>query len=374
MDYSRLDPLISISGEKIQNKEDWENFRREEIMVLLSNFIYGVRPMERPSDMVFNVDKIEEDFKGYPIVKKHITISFLGFSFVFYLFIPKEAYKMRPVPLFLHVLNESHMQRIDPVNNPDNNFLPITEMAKRGYGCAVLPTLNIAPDWTHNPDFKKGIFRAIQSDSSVRDNRSWATISGWAYGASRVMDYLETDMDVKHARVGISGHSRAGKVALWAAATDKRFALSISNDSGCSGAAFTRGNSKGVERIKNINISNWFCGNYHKFNDREEMLPCDQHMLLAAIAPRPLYVKSNEEDEWAGPDEELRSCRLASPVYELYGLSGVIIDDEEIKINKPYHDGTIAYHRAPGDHDLTANDWSMFMDFADKYLKIEFII
>lgn len=372
MDYSRLDPLISISGEKIENKEDWETFRREEIMVLLSNFIYGVRPMERPADMTFSVDRIQEDYKGYPLVKKDITVSFLGFSMPFALFIPKETYKKKPVPLFLHVLNESHLQKVDPVNNPENNFLPITEIAKRGYGCAVLSTLDVAPDWTHNPEFKKGVFRAVQPDASVRDNRSWATVSGWAYGASRVMDYLETDMDVKHARVGISGHSRAGKVALWAAATDMRFALSISNDSGCSGAAFTRGDSKGVERIWNINISNWFCGNYHKFNEREEMLPCDQHMLLAAIAPRPLYVKSNEEDEWAGPDEELRSCRLASPVYELYGLSGFVMDDEKVEINKPYHEGTIAYHRAPGDHDLTANDWSMFMDFADRYLKKEF--
>ena len=369
MDYTRLDPLISISGEKIENKEDWENFRREEIMVLLSNFIYGVRPMERSHDMSFCVDKIHEDYMGYPLVKKDVTISFLGFSMPFTLFLPKETYKKKPVPLFLHVLNESHMQRVDPVNNPENNFLPITEMAKRGYGCAVMSTLDVAPDWMHYPEFKKGVFRAVEPDVSVRNNRSWATVSAWSYGASRIMDYLETDMDVEHTKVGISGHSRAGKAALWAAATDLRFALSISNDSGCSGAAFTRGDSEGVERIKNINISNWFCGNYHKFDDREEMLPCDQHMLLAAIAPRPLYVKSNEEDAWAGPDEELRSCKLASCVYELYDLPGVVVDDEKIVIDKPYHDGTIAYHRAPGDHDLTANDWSMFMDFADKYLK-----
>jgi hypothetical protein len=249
MDYSRLDPLISISGEKIQNVYDWETYRREEIMVLLSNFIYGVRPMEKPHDLSFSVDRITEDYMSYPLVKKDITISFLGFSMPFTLFLPKECYKKTPVPVFLHVLNESHMQKVDPVNNPENYFLPITEMAKRGYGCAVMSTLDVAPDWAHDADFKKGIFRALQPDASVRDIRSWATISGWAYGASRIMDYLETDMDVRHARVGISGHSRAGKAALWAAATDLRFALSISNDSGCAGAAFTRGDSEGVERI-----------------------------------------------------------------------------------------------------------------------------
>lgn len=368
MDYSRIDPLVSISGEKIETVSDWEIFRREEIMVLLSNFIYGVRPMEKPADISFSVEKIEENYMGFSLVKKDVKISFMGFSMLFYLFVPQETYKIKPVPAFLHVLNETSMEKFDPVQNPDNTFLPLAEMAKRGYACAVMPTLNVCPDWTHKPEFKKGVFSAIQPDPSVRDNRSWATISGWSYGASRVMDYLETDIDIEHSKVGISGHSRAGKTALWAAATDKRFALSISNDSGCSGAAYTRGTGEGREHIKDINISNWFCGNYHNFDDREEMLPCDQHMLLAAIAPRPLYVKSNEEDMWAGPDEELLSCKLASPVYELYGLKGVVTD-EKIEINKPYHDGTIAYHRSSGGHGLNSNDWAMFMDFADKYLK-----
>ena len=192
MDYSRLDPLVSLSGEKIVNIEDWETFRREEIMVLLSNFIYGVRPMERPSDITFSMDKTEENYMGYPIIKKDITISFLGFSMLFYLFLPKETYKIKPVPIFLHVLNESSMLKFDPVNNPDNTFLPIVQMAKRGYGCAVMPTLNVSPDWTHHPDFKKGVFRAVQPDVSARNNRSWATISGWAYGASRTADLMCT--------------------------------------------------------------------------------------------------------------------------------------------------------------------------------------
>ena len=368
MDYSRLDPLISISGQKIETVSDWETYRREEIMVLLSNFVYGVRPMERPTDMSFSVDRITEHYLGYPLVRKEITISFLGFDLRFDLFLPQEAYRMRPVPLFLHVLNESSMLKYLPIEQPDNDFLPITELAARGYGCAVMKTLAVAPDWGHRPEFKKGVFRAIQPDPSVRSRRSWATISGWAYGAERIMDYLETDPDVRHTCVGICGHSRAGKTALWAGASDSRFALVISNDSGCSGAAFMRGTTEGREHIKDINISNWFCENYQNYNDREEMLPCDQHLLLAAIAPRPLYVKSNAEDIWAGPDEELLSCKLASPVYELYGKQGLVAA-EHIEIGKAYQDGLIAYHRSPGDHNLETSDWHLFMDFADKHLK-----
>lgn len=367
MDYSRLDPLISISGEKITSVEDWETYRREEIMVLLSNFIYGVRPLERPDDISFRVDSITENYLGYPLVRKCVTVSFLGYELPFDLFLPQRQYKKNPVPLFLHVLNESSMKANLPVENPDNDFLPILAMANRGYGCAVMSTLAVAPDWIHRPGFKKGVFGAVQPNTAHRDQRSWANISGWAYGASRIMDYLETDPDVRHTYTGICGHSRAGKAALWAGATDPRFALVISNDSGCSGAAFTRGTTEGMETIKAINISNWFCDNYQKYNYRKEMLPFDQHMLLAAIAPRPLYVKSNEEDIWAGPDEELLSCKLASPVYELYGQKGVIVDDK-IEIGKPYHEGTIAYHRSSGDHNLTAADWQLFMDFADRYL------
>ncbi len=368
MDYSRLDPLISISGEKITNTKEWETFRREEIMVLLSNFVYGVRPEVNLSDVTFSIDKADEKFKGYPIVRKDVNISFRDFTMSFYLFLPKKTYKKIPVPLFLHILNESSMKKFDLVNNPENPFVPILQITKRGYGCAIMPTINVSPDWVHKPQFKKGIFRALQPDVTTRTERSWANVSGWALGASLVMNYLETDSDVEHSKVAVVGHSRAGKAALWAGATDLRFSLVISNDSGCSGAAYTRGDGQEKEHIKDISISDWFCGNYHKFNDREEMLPCDQHMLLCAIAPRPLYVKSNEEDLWAGPDDELLSCKLATPVYELYGLNGVVTD-EKIEINKPYHDGTIAYHRADGDHDLNDRDWSMFMNFADKYLK-----
>ena len=368
MDYSRLDPLISISGEKITCVADWETYRREEIMVLLSNFVYGVRPMERPDDISFHVDAITENCLGYPIVRKQVRISFLGFDLPFDLFLPMKTYRKKPVPVFLHIMNENSMNLHLPVENPENEFLPIAALAQRGYGCAAMATLAVAPDWNHHPGFKKGVFHAIQPNTSHRNDRSWATISAWAYGASRVMDYLETDSDVLHEKVGICGHSRAGKTALWAGATDPRFALVISNDSGCSGAAFTRSDAEGREHLKNILVSNWFCENYRKYREREEMIPCDQHLLLAAIAPRPLYVKSNEEDLWASPDDELKSCYLASTVYALYGKSGLIAEDP-IKIGVPYHEGTIAYHRSPGPHDLNAADWQLFMDFADKYLK-----
>jgi len=367
-DYSRLDPLISISGIPIQTAADWETFRREEIMVLLSNFIYGVRPVERPDDISFSTEIDSEPYLGFPIIHKKIKATFGGYTMPFSLFLPKERFGIAPVPVFLVLLNETYLTRANPWVTPDNPHVPVTDILARGYGCAVISVLDISPDWRHHSEYKKGVFHAVQPDVSKRDNRSWATISGWAFGASRVMDYLETDKDVEHTCVAVIGHSRTGKTALWTGATDPRFALVVDNCSGCTGSAFTREMPENGEHIKDINISDWFCGNYHKYDDNEHMLPCDQHMLLAAIAPRPLYVKTCSEDYWAGPEQMLLSCKLASPVYELYDKKGVVVP-QEISPDTPYHKGTIAYHMATGDHDMTRADWQLYMDFADQHLK-----
>lgn len=214
--------------------------------------------------------------------------------------------------------------------------------------------------------YQKVVFQALQPDLSQRTDQSWGTISGWAFGISCVIDYLLTDPRIDGNNVAVAGHSQAGKPALWAGATDPRFKLVISNSSGCGGAAYTRG--KKGEHPVDINISDWFCGNYHRYNDREDMMPFDQHMLLAAIAPRPLYVKSDDLDEWADPDAELKSARLASAAYGLYGLKGLVAE-ETIRLMQPYHEGMIAYHCAVGDHHMDRHDWELYMDFADKRLK-----
>lgn len=146
--------------------------------------------------------------------------------------------------------------------------------------------------------------------------------------------------------------------------------MAVSNDSGCAGAAVTRG--KKGERIKDITdtFPYWFCRNYFRFAEHEDFLPIDQHMLLALIAPRPLYVASASEDELADPESELAACRLASEAYKLYGKPGILpADIDKVELNKSYADGTIAYRRRKGGHDLTKLDWHLFMDFADRMLK-----
>ena len=361
----RLDLLTSISGVKIENKEDWERYRRRELMILLEEFVYGVRPYENPDSMSFEQVRYVKNYLDSDADMKEISITVNGVSFPVYIFLPSK--RNRCVKTFVWVCNEYYMKQMDLNETIDYDYLPIPQIVKRGYAVAVMPVYYVTPDWPHRSHFKKGVFKALEPNTAHRSDRSWGTISAWAYGASRVLDYIETDVDLDQNNVIIIGHSRAGKTALWAGATDKRFKIVISNCSGCTGAAYTR--DKKGEHIYNITKNtDWFCENYKVYSDREEMLPLDQHMLLACIAPRPLYVKSCIEDEWADPDAERLSAVLASKVYELYGVKGLVMEDETPVLDKLYQSGHIAYHVTSGDHDLTRFDWDAYMDYVDKLL------
>lgn len=165
------------------------------------------------------------------------------------------------------------------------------------------------------------------------------------------------------------GHSKMGKTALWTAAQDNRFALAISSQSGCAGAALWR--RKSGETLKKMvtRFPYWLCRNAWKFVEQEDDLPIDQHMLLACIAPRPVYIHSSTGDTWADPRGEYLSAYHAGEIYRLLGTNVALTEKTSPPVGSAIIESHVGYHLREGGHSIEPYDWQKFIEFADHHLK-----
>lgn len=350
-----------------KTKEEWIRTGRPKTLELFTKHVYGRAPVGKPDTLAFKV--IQEDPKAMDgaATLKIVEISYSGpggsSKFNLITFIPNKATK--PAPGYLLICNRGP-ENIDPTRKKKDDFWPAETIVERGYVAATFFNGDLSTD--KNLNFNNGAHKVFDNYEGERPGDAWATIAAWAWGASRALDYFETDPSIDATKFAVVGHSRGGKTALWAGANDERFALTISNNSGCTGAALAR--RKHGERVGRINkvFPYWFCGNYKNFDEKEDDLPIDQHQLVALMAPRAVYVASASKDDWADPQGEFLAAVHAEPVYELFGLKGLETTTFP-EPNSPIQIGHIGYHLRAGKHNLTDYDWEQYMNFGDVHLK-----
>ncbi len=393
LEYTLPDPLTADDGKPVKSARQWQQSRRAEVLELFESTVYG-RRARLPSNLTFTTTSINPNALGGKATRKQVTLRFEKeahrFALHVLVYLPNSVNGSSP--LFLgYNFNGNHSIHPDPgihlsttwmrrnergnVNHQATDAArgqsasrwPVETILGRGYGLATVYYGDIEPD--HAQGWQEGIRSFYQTDEkgAPLELEDWSAISAWAWGLSRVMDYFESDEAIDASRVALLGHSRLGKTSLWAGASDERFAITISNNSGCGGAALSRrAFGETVARI-NTSFPHWFNRTFKQYNGREYALPIDQHMLIALMAPRPVYVASAQEDLWADPNGEFLSAKHAGPVYELFGLKGVGVASQP-PANTPVG-GHVGYHIRTGGHDVTDYDWEQYLNFADKHLK-----
>jgi hypothetical protein len=389
--YTLPDPLVLEDGSSITSSALWIGKRRGEILKLFEDQMYGRRP-GRPVVRHISTEAVENNVLNGKAHRKELVIRYEDVSSDFeirvLMYVPVGE---GPHPVFLgYNFNGNHTIQADPGitlstrwmrrGDTDGNVnhlatdaarglsakrWPVETIIDRGYALATVYYGDVEPD--HAEGWKDGVRAHIKEDQDGEPLalEDWSAISAWSWGLSLVVDEFGGLPDIDSSRIALLGHSRLGKTSLWAGASDPRFAIVISNNSGCGGAALSR--RAFGETVKKINdtFPHWFCKNFKQYNDNEAALPLDQHMLIALMAPRPVYIASALEDEWADPNGEFLSGKHAGPVYELFGKTGVGVD-EQPPLNHPVGD-SVGYHIRTGKHDVTQYDWEQYLDFADRH-------
>lgn len=374
--YTSLpDPLVLNNGKPVKDAKTWWNKRSPEIVEMFDREIYGRVPAHVPavhwevvsvsSDTVEGIPAITKqlvghvDHSAYPAITVNIELS-----------LTTPAHATQPVPVMMEFgfrfPKGFHMPGPPPGTPKEPNWKQL--LLEKGWGFAeIIPTSYQADN---GAGLTQGIIGLVNK-GETRKPDDWGALRAWAWGASRAMDYLETDRSVDAKKVGIEGLSRYGKAALVTMAYDPRFAIGFIGSSGAGGAKILRRNlGEQVENLASSGEYHWFTGNFIRYAGplRPNDLPVDAHELIALCAPRPVFISSGSpsvEGQWVDSRGMFLAAVHAGPVYELLGKKG-LGTDQYPPVTTGITNGDIAFRAHEGGH-TTGPNWPSFIAFAERY-------
>lgn len=374
------DPLRMLDGSSVSTAEEWFARRRPELLRLFEHYMYGYAPPAPPLE--FRVELASSVALGGKATLKLVTIEFVRPDGVppIEVLVALPNTRTGPVPAFLGInFGGNHTVLADPAvpearchqleaharaaRGAAAQAWNVEQVIDRGYGFVTFHPCDVKPD---RPRASEGIARYFPAADERGRAYDWGALRIWAWAASRVLDYLQTDADIDARRCAIVGHSRMGKAALLACAFDRRFALALVLQAGCGGSAPSRSSvGESVAQI-NTGFPHWFNAEFKQFGAQPARLPFDQHCLAALVAPRPLLFANATEDSWANPPGQLAVLRAAEPVYRLLGAGGLPSEPQPAVGQRSA--GKLDYFLRAGTHSMTAEDWAAFLRFADQQL------
>jgi hypothetical protein len=375
-------------GRKVSSSQEWFEQRRPELKALFEHYMYGSIPAKTGQPKTHIIGEYNDFLKGKATLKLVQLETGPGAAPKINLMLVLPTKLAGPAPVFL-AMNFCGNQALtlDPrvpltqswlrggmcsgcvSNNATESSRgtqagdwPMEEIVRRGYALASFCSGDIDPD---RADQSTGVYAWLSGgDATKNEAASRGTIAAWAWGFERCVDYLVTETNIDSRRIAALGHSRNGKTALLAAAFDERIAMAFPHQAGCGGTAPSRG--KTGESVKAINdqFPHWFNAVFKQFNDAPQRLPFDQNCLLALCAPRPVLFSAAQEDQWSNPSGQFEVAQAAEPVYRLLGVEGLgtahMPEPGQLVGNR------VGYYIREGKHSMTADDWKVFMDFADR--------
>jgi hypothetical protein len=364
---------VMENGEPVRDAAMWPR-RRAEIIERYESEIYGRVPATAP-EVRFEIVAVEESGMEGVAVRKHVVgrigDAIEGPKMNLVMLVPANA--TGPVPLLLHLVFDGGLAATPPRTGagsdgtPGNTARfselgPASDILTRGYGYATLRYTEIEGD-RFETSLTGARLLALRPNQTEPAPDEWGTIAAWAWGASRVLDFLETEHTVDAKRVVLVGHSRLGKTVLWAAARDPRFAGVFSSCSGEMGAALARRDYGECVDDMALNFPWQFAGNFQKYIGRWNNLPIDAHLLIALCAPRPVFITGGTRDQWADPHGEFLAEVAAGPVYHLLGKKDLGATEFPLP-DQPVIGGGLGFLYHTGGHAITNSDWQVFLSFA----------